>query len=153
MRRATALLLTITLALAACSQPPPSSWTADVLGVTITYRVTDTPLGPASHTTHDACSATLPTTPSHQPLTAAHQLAHCLDQQLLGSSHNGFTTEGCAWGQQFCDPAEGFAQTYAIAYHFQCQDARAPLGLQPSDGVDCTPPDPRQIKPDMVVPF
>lgn len=80
----------------------------------------------------------------------AHEVGHCLDWFALDYSHNGFTNEGCAYGQGWCPPAEGYAETWARLYLSRCGYDLAPLGWG-TDRAKCLMPLPHEATPDAVL--
>lgn len=74
----------------------------------------------------------------------SHEVGHCLDEFVLGGTHNGFQQEGCVWGAYFCNPSEGYAEAYSRAYLAKCGPLLTPLGFPVGDGA-CEPPDPRSV--------
>lgn len=72
----------------------------------------------------------------------AHELGHCLDQGYSRS----FGSAGCRIREYACDPAEGYADTFALAYIFTQGQDLAPLGWT-GQADDTRLPDPAQITP------
>lgn len=153
-----AALLVMTFLLSGCATlsmhyaPPIKSWETHLEGMRVEYKIVDRHKhsGTAVYA-FGTCSITLSTSVTHLykhlVLAAAHEVAHCLDGSQLGWSHNGFEDEGCELGDYFCAPAEGFAETWALAYIDKCGYARDPLGLIPPDERPCELPDPRTVTP------
>lgn len=93
-------------------------------------------------------------TPRERTLLLAHEVGHCLDASRLEYTHGGFRDEGRAYSPYHASPVEGFAEAYAHAYLARCGPNLAPLGWGPPGGgtePPCTPPDPREIRPDRLL--
>lgn len=93
--------------------------------------------------------------PSQIARYVAHEYAHCYDYFKLGKSHNVFKNEGCIFGNYFCDPAEGYAQTYQVAFTLKCGTDlsyfKVPYIVNFQGG--CLPPDPASITPETISAF
>ncbi len=120
-----------------------------VHGVTLDYRFTSLTkhqLQGAAESTGATCLILLDIQSfvTDAARVTSHEVGHCLDQFVLGGTHNGFQGEGCVWGAYFCDPNEGYAEAYSRAYLAKCGTALAPLGFPVGDSA-CEPPDPRSV--------
>ena len=74
-----------------------------------------------------------------------HEVGHCVDLFELGFDHNGFYREGCMYGDYYCDPAEGYAETWRYAYLATCGTDLHSIGYRQADGSPCDLPDPRSV--------
>lgn len=79
----------------------------------------------------------------------AHEVAHCLDWGLQFSSRWG--NAGCRIRQYACDPAEGFADAFALAYVMRHGNDLKPLGWYGDPSKDL--PDPAEITPEWLEEF
>ena len=81
---------------------------------------------------------------SENALTIAHEVGHCLD----GGRSRAFGEAGCVIRPYACDPAEGFADTYALLYLERYGQRLDVLGW-PGAGDTTDPlPDPNEVTPE-----
>ncbi|WP_339098217.1 hypothetical protein ACINK0_17715 (plasmid) [Deinococcus sp. VB343] len=79
-------------------------------------------------------------------LILAHELGHCLD---AGHSRR-FGQAGCVWREYACDPAEGYADTYARLYFERFGFRLDVLRWPGQPGASEQPPLPDEVFPEMV---
>lgn len=134
-------LATLALALSSCGSLSQASvntldgnWTARVHGHSIVVRFytrgAEGYSGFAFNNPASGCSVYVNARYLPSPVLGhvlAHEVGHCLDHLELGWSHNGFSNQGARWGTYYSDPAEGFAEAFAVAYTKACGDTHAAL--------------------------
>ncbi len=134
------------------------TWEAEVGGMRLTYHLVDLrgfpALGYALLGANQTCHIYLDTwLTRHDPrvLNAIilHEVGHCVDWLMLGLSHNDFSAEGCAYGEYYCAPAEGYAEAWARAYTARCGADLSGVGYAApgADTGSCNLPDPRLVTP------
>ena len=145
-------------------------WEAEVAGMQLQYHLVDLRGFPAlgyarlearTQTCHIYIDTWLT---RHDPRVLAditlHEVGHCVDWLMLGLTHNAFADEGCAYGDHYCEPAEGYAEAWARAYTARCGADLFSVGyaarhvVQGQGANDAAPrppcnlPDPRTVTPD-----
>ena len=139
------------------------TWEAEVGGMRLVYHVVDMRGFPAvgyallgaDRTCHIYVDTWLT---RHDPRVLSaivlHEVGHCVDWLMLGLSHNDFSAEGCAYGDYYCEPAEGYAEAWARLYQVRCGADLFSVGYaaREADGADkagfCDLPDPRTVTPE-----
>ena len=119
-------------------------WEAEVAGMRLQYHLVDLRGFPAlgyarlearTQTCHIYIDTWLT---RHDPRVLAditlHEVGHCVDWLMLGLSHNAFADEGCAYGEYYCEPAEGYAEAWARAYSARCGADLFSVGYTPHAG-------------------
>lgn len=161
MRRA---LLPLLL-LAACAPTPPPTppgsptpeprWTATVRGVPLVWETVEPgtlgllygtvgpPVGGRAHLREHPCRVEIDVdaTRGQWAQVAAHEAAHCFQVALRvpGRARPDL-------GEYYADPAEGYAETYALAYVRACGESLRPLGWRDARVPTCDqPPDPTHL--------
>jgi hypothetical protein len=80
-----------------------------------------------------------------------HEVGHCVDLLTLDFDHNGFVSEGCFFGDYYCDPAEGYAESWRYAYLAKCGANLGAVGFRFGRiglaDEPCELPDARRVEP------
>lgn len=140
------LLLALSL-LCSCA-PALQSPAGTIHGVSVRYSVTDQlPQGTnaSAHWLGGHCLIRV-RPGAVTSLILAHELGHCLD---AGHSRR-FGQAGCVWRDYACDPAEGYADTYARLYFERFGFRLDVLRWPGQGGTNEQPPLPDEVFPEMV---
>lgn len=76
-------------------------------------------------------------------MTIAHEVGHCVD----GGRSAGFGQAGCVLRPYACDPAEGFADTFALLYRLRYGNRLDVLGWPGTRPTTDPLPDPDEVTP------
>ncbi|AXH01002.1 hypothetical protein DVJ83_18055 (plasmid) [Deinococcus wulumuqiensis] len=148
MRRLPALLLLALLPSCAPALLSPDPQARTIHGVRVSYQLAvDLPPGKVASAQRLGDRCLIRVHPEHaNAFILAHELAHCLDQ---GRSKT-FGNAGCVWRSYACDPAEGYADTYARLTYDRSGLRRDVLGWPGESPTTDLPPHPDEVTPEVI---